>query len=198
MAQSLADKATAGMTKAKKLFATAISQRKVAVEDDEEAAADAVRAARVSERGGADEGSLSGVISGRVTGAKAMRVVAGAAGKAVGDAERQLGKASQAVKSEEEQRIQVAHEIGRWDCLIYAPVGTVQASKIYSLDRFSSALVFVESPAQNLQGDRGCHSCQLVLVETALQFFLNRSRRCAGSLANSTRSRPSFREHRQK
>jgi len=142
MAQSLADKATAGMTKAKKLFATAISQRKVAVEDDEEAAADAVRAARVSERGGADGGSLSGVISGRVSGAKAMRVVAGAAGKAVGDAERQLGKASQAVKSEEEQRMQVAHEIGRWDCLIYAPCGT--SSSIKCMDElFRSAFVLL-------------------------------------------------------
>mmetsp|Transcript_13418 Transcript_13418/g.46764 ORF Transcript_13418/g.46764 Transcript_13418/m.46764 type:complete len:546 (+) Transcript_13418:170-1807(+) len=107
MAQGLAEKASAGMRAAKVYFGRAIGEREDAVKAAGQAAKDVVDAASVSLAGNKGEEErrvLKKVVGGEEHGKQAMKDILAADGKAVDQAERQLGKVKQEVSSSKHQK----------------------------------------------------------------------------------------------
>lgn len=97
--QDLADKASIGMTHAKALFASAISERKKAVASEATAAKDVIAAATRSEQENRDVAALRRVRRGDLAGAAAQEAVVAADASAVDAAEGDLGKAKQTLEA---------------------------------------------------------------------------------------------------
>mmetsp|Transcript_40306 Transcript_40306/g.95376 ORF Transcript_40306/g.95376 Transcript_40306/m.95376 type:complete len:575 (-) Transcript_40306:194-1918(-) len=111
LAQSLAGRASKGMAKAKGFFAEAITDRKAAVEDDQEAAQTTIEAAQVSLKQNKEMPALMHVLHGQQTGGKAASAVVDADSKALDNAEKAFGAEKAHFASAVSEESKVAKEI---------------------------------------------------------------------------------------
>jgi hypothetical protein len=129
MAQGLADKASDGMTAAKKLFARAIAERKDAVAAAAASAKDIIHAAYKSEAENRDDASLRHVREGDTVGTAAEQAVIEADARAVDSAEKGLGQAKEALQTAQGDRARLASHLATVQDQVDPPPPTLRTNR---------------------------------------------------------------------
>lgn len=111
LAQSLADRASSGMARAKKYFATAIAERKAAVKESGEAAKETMQAAQESLKQNAEAPELLSVLHGQLSGSDALQAVMTTDTTALAKREAALGEAREEQKEAKGRVGSVAEQI---------------------------------------------------------------------------------------